>query len=140
MKPITQPQLICLNVLIKKQHIQPHIKADMCMGVTGGRTTSTRELDIEEATCLIKHLKSLDPDEKSADKMRKKIIRMAHEMHWQAPQPPEGGNRKADMKRIDNWCRLYGYKHKSLDNYTYAELPTLVSQFEKMYNEFLSKL
>lgn len=57
---------------------------------------------------------------------------MAHEMNWHI-----AGTTKIDMKRLDGWCSRFSYKKKHLDSYTYKELPTLVSQFEKVYKSFL---
>jgi len=88
---------------------------------------------LDEATDMIKHLKELDPENAKADKMRKKILSMAHEMNWRV-------NGKVNMKAIDTWCRNYSYLKKSLDRYTYKELPKLVSQFESVYHHFLKSI
>lgn len=133
MKPITFEQLKCVNTLISKLGINKDDKAVMVQGFTGGRATSSKDLYGDEAAGLIKHLKSLDPTEAAAEKMRKKIISMAHEMNWHT-QPG-----KADIKRIDDWCKKFGYLHKSLDNHTYAQLPKLVTQFaEGPYKHYIS--
>lgn len=120
--------------MMNTMHIVGDDKEVMILGFTGGRSSSRSDLTFLEAKKLIQHLKQTDPNEPAADKMRKKIISLAHEMHWKLPSG------KADMKRIDEWAKKYGYKHKSLDNYSYKELPTLVSQFENMYKGFLNKL
>ena len=66
--------------------------------------------------------------------MRRKIIAQAFEIGWTI-----AATKKIDMKRIDNFCKVYGFKKKSLNNYTYSELPTLVAQFEKVYKDYLNK-
>lgn len=132
MEKINKAQLIALNTLVSKLKISKQHKADMVEGFSGGRETSSAELFVPEAAAMISHLKSLDPEEAAADKMRKKIISLAHEMNWRIP-----GTTRADMKRIDRWCRTFGYKKKSLDNYTYRELPTLVTQFEAVHKSYL---
>lgn len=134
MKRITTQQLKCIAVLMNNMHIVGDDKDIMLLGFTSGRSSSRKDLTFHEAADLIKHLKQTDPNAPASEKMRKKIISMAHELHWKQ------ADSKADMKRIDDWCKKYGYKHKSLDNYSYHELPTLVSQFEKMYQDFLNKL
>jgi len=130
---INPGQLKALNTLVSKSGIAKETKAMMVEGFSTGRCTSSKDLTSDEAIAMIRHLKSLDPDEAKADKMRKKIISLAHEMNWRQ-------NGKADIKRIDNWCRAYGYLKKSLDKHTYRELPKLVSQFEGVYNHFLKSL
>ncbi len=119
-------------------------KENIIAGISNGRTSSSKDLSYDEVVALIRYLKSQDPDEKKAETMRRKIIRMAHEMHWQVTgleaQRQIGAKPKADMKRIDGWCKQYGYLHKGLDNYTMKELPKLVSQFEIIHKQFLSKI
>ena len=143
MNAIKLEQLKCLNTMISKLKISKDMKAEMVYGFSGGRATSSKDLFADEATAMIKHLKSLHPQERAGDVMRKKIISLAHEMGWHLTPTlykGEGVKRKADMKRINDWCRKFGYLHKSLDNYTYQELPALVSQFEKVYKSYLSAL
>lgn len=132
METINKGQLIALNTLVSKLKISKQLKADMVAGFSGGRETSSAKLYLSEAAAMISHLKSLDPEEAAADKMRKKIIMLAHEMNWRI-----AGTAKADMARIDRWCKNFGYKKKSLDNYTYRELPTLVTQFEAVHKSYL---
>lgn len=135
MKTINKDQLICLNTLVSKLHIDKEGKIEMVQGFSGGRATSSKDLFSDEAAAMIKHLKSVDPTEKSAEKMRKKIISMAHEMGWTSAPG------KADMKRIDQWCTKFGYLKKHLDSYNYNELPKLVTQFEQgPYNHYISSL
>jgi hypothetical protein len=133
MKEISTAQVSCIMAMINKLKLKAQ-KEHIIMGATDGRTTSTRELTSDEANALIKYLKSQDPDEIGAEKMRRKIISMAHEMGWKLP------NSKADMERVDNWCVKYGFLHKKLNQYLYNELPKLVTQFESVYQSFLKTL
>ena len=135
MTPINPPQLKCLNTIVGKLGMSKETKQMMVSAFSGGRATSSKDLYLDEATAIIKHLKSLDNDEPKAEKMRKKMISMAHEIGWETKP------RRADMKRLDDWCKKFGYLHKSLDNYTYKELPKLVSQFESgPYKYYFSKI
>jgi len=65
-------------------------------------------------------------------------------MGWYTSPPAlssgEGAKRKLDMRRVNNWCLKYGYLHKLLDEYTYEELPKLVTQFEEVYKDMLRKV
>ena len=132
---LNKPQLIALNTLISKLRITKDDKQMMVSGFSNGRCTSSKDLYMDEAALMISHLKSMDPDEATAEKMRRKIISMAHEMHW------ETSPGRADMKAIDTWCRKFGYLKKSLDNYHYRELPKLVTQFEQgPYRHFIKSV
>lgn len=125
---ITNDQNKILHTLLSATR-QMHLKAELVGGFTGGRTTSSRELHQYEAMELIKHLqaqanKTHEPLVMVANKMRRKIIAMAREIKWEI-------KKKANMARINNWCKQYGYLHKPLNDYTYKELPQLITQFEK---------
>lgn len=131
---LSNDQLKTINTLFSKLAIGEDQKRDMIGGFAGGRTRSSRQLTKEEATQLVRHLKSLDPDEVKAERMRRKIISMAHEMHWQKPRSND-----IDMTRVDGWCRNYGFGKKPLNAYTIQELPKLVAQFENgPYKTFLN--
>jgi hypothetical protein len=135
MQTISKPQLITVNTLLSKLGLQAR-KTDIITGFTGGRSSSSRDMSFNEASALIQHLKGLDPQERKAEVMRRKIISMAHEMGWHLP----GGN-KIDMRRVDAWCLKYGYRHKKLDGYQYKDLPLLVTQFETgPYKHYISIL
>lgn len=131
MQTVSLVQLKCLSTVASKLRLDKEAKADMVQAFSGGRATSSKDLYVPEAAAMIKHLKSMDPDELAAEKMRKKIISMAHEMGWKLAG-------KADMKRIDDWCTKFGYLHKHLNSYTYQELPKLVSQFTIAYKHYLN--
>jgi hypothetical protein len=127
-------QIKCINSLLTKLGLRER-KTELVLGSSGERTKSTKELTLDEAKALISYLKSQDAEEVKAEKMRKKIISLAHEMHWHLPN-----STKADMQRIDAWCKKYSPKHKSLNNHTYKELPALISQFERVYSSFLKSI
>lgn len=135
MQLLNKGQLIAINTLISKLQFTKEQKATMVSGFTAGRSGSSKDLLMSEAALLISHLKRLDPDEKQAEKMRRKIISMAHELHWHKP-----GTVQIDMKRVDGWCKSYGFGKKGLNSYALAELPKLVTQFEKgPYSHFISR-
>lgn len=125
MEAITSSQLITVNTLVSKLHLSKEQKGIIIAGFTGGRSSSSKDLTSAEGIEVIRHLKSMDPDEKKADKMRRKLISMAHELHWHKP-----GTAIIDMRKVDGWCKKFGYLKKGLNSYTLAELPKLVTQFE----------
>lgn len=125
----TKGQVACIRTMLAKLHLAADKEA-IIAGASQQRTTSTRELSTAEATLLIRWLKSQDPEEVSAEKMRKKIISQARGMGWVA-------NGKADMQRLDAWMMKSSYLHKKINQYRYPELPKLVTQFERVYLSFL---
>lgn len=137
MKKITPAQLKCINTIISKQKISKDHKQMIIAGFSVGRTESSRDLYYEEAVAVIKHLKETDPNAAAADKMRKKMLYFAHEMGW---KKLKNGKLVADIQRIDNWCLQFGYIKRKLDNYSYQELPKLVSQFQAVYSHYIQSL
>lgn len=133
-KTSTYSQIACIHTLLSKQGLKDD-KRSIISSFTAGRTDSVKEMKNDEAAALIGHLKSMDPEEKSADKMRNKIISMAHEMGWRLPDTT-----KIDMKHVNGWMRSKSYLKKDLDAYRYNELPKLVSQFEEVYKSYLNKV
>ena len=122
-------------------------KANIISGITKGRTESSKGMDFEEARLMITWLQTMpniapvDPNKKAQDdksnKMRRRIISMAHEMGW---HNLVSGEWKIDMRGLNNWCLQHSYLKKELNGYSYQELPKLVSQFEMMYKSFLKKV
>lgn len=107
-------------------------KKNIVGGISFGRTESTKELTLDEVNMLIRYLQDIQGNAEKANKMRRKIISMAHQLHWYLP-----GTQKVDMKRIDNWCIQYGYLHKKLNDHNEKELIKLVSQFANVFADFL---
>lgn len=142
MKSITTNQIIAIHSLLPVDvKTDKELKAALMVQYTGSESkASTKDLTYHQAQELIRSLKSksMDTKEMSSDKMRKKIISMAHDMGWQYVHPTYG-KLCADMKAINQWCIKYGYLHKPLDKYAYEELPTLVSQFETLYAQRMTK-
>lgn len=129
---ITSSQLKIIHTLIGKIGLRD-AKEALVLDVSEGRTSSSRELTMREAMRLIRYLKAEAGDHGKAEAMRRKIIAMAHDMSWHLP-----GTKKVDMIRLDAWMIRYSYMKKKLDQYSEKELPLLVTQFERVYQSFLS--
>lgn len=110
----------------------------MVAGFSGGRTESSKDLLFEEAVLMIRHLEQTDPNYPAIEKMRRKVLYYAHQMGWQ--KASASGKLRVDMQRVDEWCKTYGYLKKPLNNYTYKELPKLLSQIEAVYKSVLKTL
>jgi hypothetical protein len=104
---------------------------------SNGRTYRTSELTLTEYKQLIKDLQALFSKQDTSNTMRRKMISHAHEMSWTVGVD---GKIKADMKRLNNWCVKFGYLHKPLNEYTMQELPTLLTQFDRVYSDYLKKV
>lgn len=140
----TATQNAQLHVLITQLGIDKEIKAELVDQFTTGRTQSSSEMEYRECESLIGYLKSLQSDKKidrmvyahseRADRMRKKILSMCHELGWEITP---GG--KIDWYRLNGWLLKYGYLKKELNSYTYEELPALVTQFEQLLKSHYGK-
>jgi len=114
-------------------------KESIVRGFTGGRTVSISNMADDEFTAFVRHLETLVPNAEAANKMRRKIISMAHDLGWHKRDAKgnlilRDGKPVADMVRIDAWCINQG--GKKLNGYTYEELPNIVTGFEKMQKSY----
>jgi hypothetical protein len=139
---ITPAQNRRLHQLINSLGIAS-IKSELINDASNGRTNSSKELSNQEATYLIKHLESKQPVVKQkkddpADRMRKKILSVCHQLHWHKGTD-ENGKAKLDWKRINDWCIKYSPEHKTLNEHTIPELTKLVTQFESVLKHQLNK-
>lgn len=131
MQAINRRQLTAIHALLGKHHLGDQ-KKSIVSNFTGGRTESSRGMTMSEAKSLIAHLKSLDPIDSAPEKMRNKVLGFCHDMGWRIP-----GTERIDMERVNNWCCTRSYLMKRLDDYTYSELPKLVTQIESVYESFI---
>jgi hypothetical protein len=132
-----------LHALLAKKALTQQ-KTNLVESFSNGRTTSSRELTDGEARELCNWLQGQPTPSKvpavvaghqpdALQRQRRKIIAIAHNMGWKTK---EG---KADMPRINAWC-LQQFGKCPLNGYTAQQLPTLVSVFEKVYNQFLKAI
>ena len=126
----TKAQIGCIRAMLHKLQLTGQ-KENLVAGASQQRTTSISGLTLPEARELIIYLKKQDPEEKSSERMRRKIISLARSMHWEV-------NGKADMVSLDAWMVKHSYLKKKINQYKHDELPMLVSQFEKVYKSFLN--
>jgi hypothetical protein len=128
----------------RKDIIKEFIGVDS--GLTGLKDSELRE--------LLRHLRTLQPqsiapksvqesspinsDEHAADVMRKKIISMLRELGYEVYDTFKG-RKVADMEKIYAFVLDKGYKKKGLNQYTYDELPKLVTQISNIYLSTIKK-
>lgn len=131
-----------LHALIGELKIDAETKEDLVYEISAGRVKSSAFLTFEEANSLINNLqvlknKNFKPvvpqTDWVVDKMRRKILSIGHEMGWKLKTG------KIDMERINEFCVARGHQHKRLNDYTKAELPILITQFEKTLKDYYAK-
>jgi hypothetical protein len=105
-------------------------KVELVEEVSKGRVSHSAELTVQECNSLLNHLQTIinnrNASDSTANKMRKKIMSIAHELGWETPSG------SIDYERLKNWMLKYGYLHKELKDYSDGELPRLVTQFDNM--------
>lgn len=127
-----------LHALLGQLGIDQEGKEDLVFNATGERTFRSSELLVHECNHLIRSLELRlkghkfpvwGPDD-SAQKQRRKLFSLAHEIRW------IDNKGKVDRDRLYSWVEKYGYLHKPLMKYTDTELPLLVTQFEQVLIQF----
>lgn len=122
-------------------------KEEAVAAFTGGRTRSLRDLSHWDLQELVRRLRAMGPQQPAASsqprvadprkKMVNKILYYGHEMGLVAPRAGMPG--KNDYSRLHALVEGRGYLKKPLKDYTFGELPKLVSQMEAIYRHWLGK-
>lgn len=117
------------------------VKPELVASFSGKDSSSSKDLLYVEADHLIRYLERQSSgtlptpeEEEASDKMRRKILSIAHEMQWKL----EGG--KVDIARVNAWCQTKGFGKKVLNDYSHDELTKLVSQFKIVYRKHREEL
>lgn len=128
-----------LHGLIGRLRIDTETKQDLVYAYSGGREVSSKGLWYHECQALINCLfartkGAVWSDSSPENKMRRKILSICHEMRWK-----DEITDNIDWKHLNDWLKKYGYLHKKLNDYTAAELPTLITQFEHLLRDYYAK-
>ncbi len=122
-------------MLVKAGMADVEDKEELALIHSAGRTRSLTAMTYSETQSLIAALREMiNQPEGPNEKMKRKILSLAHEMKWHKP-----GTRKVDMKRVNNWCIAKGF-NKPLDDLNYAELPKAVTMFNAVYMSYLNAI
>lgn len=140
MKPATKKQIGAINAILVKRGMKEQ-KAEIIAEYTCGRTDHSSELYFDEAHALLQFL--IDKNQNSG--MLRKLFAMAIEMGWCPLQTEvlENGTLKKgrNYSSVHTWVVKSGYLHKPLRQYSYQEMPKLVTQFEiGPYKHYLNKI
>lgn len=136
MEPISKKQIGLIKTVCTRLKLE---SADLALDYSNLRTDRVSHLTKDEATQLIKWLlNTTNTPPSPKELMVRKIISMAHELHWEKPHGKRPGKSNAiDMEKVDSWCIRYGQFHKPLDQHDITELPKLVTQFQNAHKDFL---
>lgn len=118
---------------------------DLVCSFTDGRSENSSDLTDMEADQMIRHLEAIIKDgkishvgvDRRGQQMRRRILSLCYNIGW-TEWDYDDEKPVVDFERLDNWMLKYGHLHKKLNEYTYEELPTLVTQFENMAKSFLT--
>lgn len=124
MNTISAGQLKCLNTLVSKFRISKEDKEAMVFSFSAGRATSSKDLLLNEATAMIKYLKTIDP----CEKMRKKVFALAYEAGMIYGDTLE--DKKMNAVKINYFLKERGVIKKELREMNNKELIKVVTQFE----------
>jgi hypothetical protein len=139
---ITTQQIIKFHALLRNLNLEEDDKRALIADYTGGRSDRTNDMTFAEAKEMISFLAKQAgeaptrsvAERSQSDKMRKKIIAIAYQLGWTLP------NEGIDLSKIDKFITKYPIcdrKINTLNDYTYKELPKVVSQFQSMLEKKL---
>jgi len=124
--------IIQLRTILSKKQIDEEGKEDLVFQFTNGGTKSIREMRMVEAIAMVKALNGDEDNyDDSANRKRRQILALCHEMGWEDEQG------RVDMNRVNRYCTTRGYLKKPLNDYKPGELQKLVSQFKTMHKIYL---
>lgn len=136
MREISKSQIAAIHVLLRDHGLSGE-KARVISEISNGRTESTRMLTFEEARQWINAMNGLKkPEADPGQKMVNSILAMAHEIKLIEKETIVTGSgikTKNNYRHLSEWMLKYSYLKKPLNEYKYAELPTLVTQFKSFY-------
>ena len=142
----TAKQLQCIHAALHRQNLLYH-KADFVSSFTNGRTESSKEMTIEEASALLQMLNEQQQKDTSEsvgkDKMIRQIVAIAREMgvvvRYQAVEGDQVKT-KSDYRQFNEWLLTKScVKKAGLNLCSYKELQNLVTQYKAIYQDWLKK-
>lgn len=146
-RPIQPNTNRLLHKLLTERGIMEH-KAELVSGFTEGRTEHSSEMLECEARALVAFLRQQAndkpaPPRDAADRMRKKVLAICHTLGWYVRSADgnlvlRNGKPQLDWQRIDGFCRERTKFKKPLQQLTAAELPSVITSFERLLNHDLT--
>lgn len=147
---ITKQRIKVIKTLVTKLNVQ-HADA-LAIGVSYGRTSRVSQLTEAEGKEMERELRKLDVDAQKRQRLVSKLFGLAYQYHGIGYAATDA-EKKDVQRQVFAWVRKYGVGvmredergelvpvHVDLNDYTAAELPKLVTQFEGVYRQFLQEL
>ena len=125
MQMISYQQIQKLHILLKQKSLIEH-KAQIINSVTYGRTTSSKELTMQEARYIIQQLS----DDEDLSRMKGKVFALAYEAGIIYGYTAE--DKKMNAAKIDSFLLERGTVKKKINDQSKAELVKTVNQFEQI--------
>jgi hypothetical protein len=106
-----------------------HLRQDLALQYSNGRTNHTSELKESEVTQLIHRLQTLQSENYNTDKkpntlLQRTFFARCYELGWIIE------NGRLDYSHIESWLLKYSYEHKPFNDYTEEQLPKLITQLD----------
>lgn len=140
--PANKKKIQTFNAILHTKGLMAD-KANIVAAATNDRTSHSSQLFEHEVDELIASFSQLKTN-KPSKQMMGKMFAIAHEMGWVTKNFK--ANAAGALVEVNNYSRLYGwvlkfgYLKKSLNLYTHAEFPKLLTQFEMgVYQQFLKQ-
>jgi hypothetical protein len=129
----TKSQIKVLHAALVRRGILD-MKAAIVSDHTKGRTEHSSDMKYNEMKDLIDSLNAghnvrHSVDKEACNKMRRRILSMCFTIGWTRYSLMRL-KQEVDYGILHTWMIKYSYLHKALNEYTYDELPKLVTQFE----------
>ena len=141
-KPITPNQLKAFNAILTKHGLMD-TKAGLVRHLSKGRASSSKDLFSEEVQPWIDAMNKAQPEQEDPrQKMVNSIIAMAREMGVIKRRTVNKNGRlkaESDYAEFKLWMNSKSYLKKELNEYTYGELPKLVSQYKAIFDSWLGQ-
>ncbi|MFN8238614.1 MAG: hypothetical protein U0T77_10640 [Chitinophagales bacterium] len=140
MKEVTPSQIKKIHTILPAAYRRnPELKQSLVYQFTENHDKlSTKDLSFYQAEELIHFLETGKTKDYSyfahfdyTNKQHMYMFSLCHQIGWEVFS--ESKNKLVvDIAALGSWLYKYGYKHKPLREYTYSELPKLITQFENL--------
>ncbi|TWI16304.1 hypothetical protein [Sphingobacterium siyangense] len=125
MKLVSKPQLAKIHILLK-QNGWTEYKEDVVLGITKGRSKSTKDLTFEEAKGMIRTLSEHNPTER----LKSLVFSLAYQAG--VIYGATAVDKKINAAKLDMFLQKSGTVKKPLNSMAHFELLKTVNQFKSI--------
>ncbi len=135
-KPVTTAQIKKIHVLLNERGLMEE-KRDLIYQVSNSRTSSTKELTVNEARHLISYLMGEEDETKKLQAVFRSIYYLAFKMDIIYGETDEDYH--MNIAKLNMFCRQRGSVKKNLTEQNLVEMRKTHRQFEAIYAKFNNK-